>query len=133
MTTPRQELADQIRADQPDYVVCSYPKTPANVTKGHPFVDVWVTSITPIQDDARLAYELEVHCYASSTEGDAAEAEAEDVRDEVLLSIQRLTNYAWTRAERVNFGDQGEYVGYKITVVGGSPVNVYAQKIREES
>lgn len=127
MATGREIIAAQIRADNPDYVVCDYPKEPAQVQTGKPYVDVFATAISPADGELHLAHDLEVHCYAARTSGPDAESEVETIRDNVILSLQRLKDVGWTRAERVTFMD-GAYVGYKITVAGTTP-NVYKQTI----
>lgn len=133
MSTPREQVGAQILADNPAYLVNTYPSEPEQVTARHPYVNVYCSSIAPAEDDRLLEHTLEVHVYASKVAGDAAEAEVETIRDQVLLSVQRLTDYKWTRAERVTFTPDagGSFVGYKITVLGGSH-NEYAATIRNE-
>lgn len=130
MSTLRQQLAAVVRQQLPDAVVCSYPTEPAQVQRGRPFVDVYVTDIAR-DGEHRLKHTLRLDAYVSRTQGDEAEAEAEDLRDEVLLALQRVEGLDWTGAQRVNFAD-GAFIGYSITVVYLS-VDVYENTIREEA
>lgn len=127
--TARTVVAAQIQADNPDYVVCSYPAEPSQVTNKAPYVDVYTTNIRPENGERDLRHEVTIEVYVAQRGTAEAEAQVEDARDEVLLSLQRLLPFQWEGAERVVF--QEAYTGYKIT--GWMPsTNEYRQIIQAE-
>jgi hypothetical protein len=94
-------VAEQIATDHPAWVVQPFPWTPKQVAKGAPAVSVWRTDLE--RDGLVLVHRLTVNLYCSKTAGPEAEAEAEDLLDELLTSIQRLDAASWAKAERMVF------------------------------
>ena len=82
-------------------MVQPFPWTPKQVAKGAPAVSVWRTDLE--RQGLNLVHRLTVNLYCSKTADAAAEAEAEDALDELLLSIQRLGPASWSKAERMVF------------------------------
>lgn len=94
-------LAQQIATDHPAWVVQPCPWVPKQVAKDKPAVSVWRTDLE--RDGLELVHRLTINLYCARTTDAAAEAEAEDLLDELLLSIQRLGLASWTKAERTVF------------------------------
>lgn len=97
----RVQLAAQIATDHPAWVVQPNPWVPKQVTQGKPAVSVWRAELE--RQGLVLVHRLTVNLYCSRTTDAAAEAEAEDTLDELLLSIQRVDAATWTKAERTVF------------------------------
>lgn len=122
MSTARVILADQIKADNPEYVVKNYPApAPDNATKPHVFV--YRTSLAPSQNN--LEHELEIAIFTGTTVlSSDSEERLGAVLDQVILSIERINGFLWTRADRVEDG-------YKVSVQVVSQ-NHYKNIVREE-
>lgn len=102
MSAPaRVQLAAQIATDHPAWVVQPFPYVPKQVRKGTPVVSVWRTDLE--RQGLELVHRVTVNLYCSKTKDAEAEAEAEDLLDELLLSIQRLGLASWSKAERTVF------------------------------
>lgn len=102
MSAPaRVQLAAQIVSDHPAWVVQPCPWVPKQVAKGRPAVSVWRTDLE--RDGLELVHRLTINLYCARTADAAAETEAEDLLDELLLSIQRLGLASWAKAERMVF------------------------------
>lgn len=100
-TPARVQLAAQIVADHPAWVVRAYPWVPKQVPKGKAAVSVWRTDLE--REGLELVHRLTINLYCARTTDELAEAEAEDALDELLLSIQRLGLASWGKAERMVF------------------------------
>lgn len=129
MATAREQVAAQIKADNPTFAVDNYPNEPQQVTNKKPYVDVFTTRIAPEGGETLLRHDIEVHVYVAQRGTEAAERQLEDARDDVLLSLQRIEHYQWEQAERSIFLEQ--YAGYKITGWVTSQ-NVYRQTVTTE-
>lgn len=130
MATVRQQVADQIRTDNPDHRVDHYPNVPSNVQASALYVDVYLTDLGR-NDNDQIIHTLKLDCYASRTSGAEAEDEAETLRDDVLLSLQRMDNVQWSTAQRSSLGPDSQFIGYQITATV-TTINVYARIIRQE-
>lgn len=97
----RIQLAGQIATDHPGWVVQPFPWVPKQVARGSAAVSVWRTDLE--RDGLELVHKMTVNLYCAKTADAAAEAEAEDALDELLLSIQRLGLASWDKAERMVF------------------------------
>lgn len=113
MTAARVLVADQIAADNPKITAYPWVYSPEQVAAGRPVVAVYRERMD--RDGANVKHHLKLDVFVSRTDGAEAEAEAEDALDEVLLSLQRLGNCAWTEVQRVTFADA--FTGYTITAL----------------
>ena len=129
MDTPRQQLAAQIRADNPEWIVKDYPDEPSQVRKGKPVVSIWRASVVPAARQ-HLDHELTLHVYGSKVVDAAAETELDNILDGILLSIERYEGARFIRAERRNLVD-GAFAGFVITVNTYS-TNVYRAAVLTE-
>jgi hypothetical protein len=127
--TPRQQLAAQIRADNPEWIVKDFPDEPSQVRKGKPFVSIWRTSIVPAERQ-HLDHELTLHVYGSKVADAAAENELDNILDGVLLSVERYAGARFVRADRRNFVNDS-FAGFVVTVNTYSP-NVYRAAVLNE-
>jgi hypothetical protein len=82
-------------------VVQPFPWAPKQVAKGKPAVSVWRTDLE--RDGLELVHLLSINLYCARTADEDAEIEAEDLLDELLISIQRLGLASWSKAERMIF------------------------------
>ena len=134
MSTPRQEVAAQLAADNATFDVRDYPFTPKNVNVGKPVLSVWRDDVAPGDTAANLGHGLTVHAYGSKTAGAAAEDELDDLLDAVWLSIERLRvlghGYRITSATRALFAND-TVAGWVIKIACTSP-NVYRETIKKE-
>lgn len=125
MDTPRQQLAAQIRADNPEWIVKDYPDEPSQVRKGRPVVSIWRGSIVPAARQ-HLDHELTLHVYGSKVQDAAAENELDEILDAIMLSIERYEGARFIRAERRNLVD-GAFAGFVVTV------NTYSKNVYREA
>lgn len=123
----RVQLAGQIVSDHPAWVVQPFPWVPKQVAKGAPAVSVWRTDLE--RQGLELVHRCTVNLYCARTADAQAEAEAEDLLDELLLSVQRLGLATWTKAERMVFDKV--LSGWQITAELRSP-DIYRQTILTE-
>lgn len=123
----RVQLAGQIVSDHPAWVVQPFPWVPKQVAKGSPAVSVWRTDLE--RQGLALVHRLTVNLYCARTADAAAEAEAEDLLDELLLSIQRLDAASWAKAERMVFDKV--LSGWQVTAELRSP-DIYRSEILKE-
>lgn len=123
----RVQLAEQIATDHPAWVVQPYPWVPKQVAKDETAVSVWRTDLE--RQGLNLVHKLTVHLYCSKTADAAAEVEAEDRLDDLLMSIQRLAPASWDKAERTVFNK----VISGWTVTGQlRTTDIYSQAVRAE-
>lgn len=131
MSTPRQQVAEQIRADNPTFRVFEYAKKPANVNVGQPVVSVFRTDVqTDPATVLMLEHSVTVQVFASKTMEAAVEDELDDALDAVLLSLERLGGWALKTAKRASFYD-GTFAGWEIEAAAKSP-NVYRDTVLRE-
>ena len=123
--TPREILAAAVAAAQASWTVKDYPWKPRQVAPGEAAVSVWRSDLELVSALA-VKHTLTVNLYVSKTEGAAAEAEADDALDQLLLVIQGTPGLEWTRAERHVF--ENVFSGWQITASGTSN-NVYRQAV----
>lgn len=128
MTTQRELIADQIKADNSGFIVKAFlASAPDNLGAGKTFVSVYRESIKPNQNNLEMDFSIEVMTPAGSTI--AAEDALDVALDSVLLSLERIPGVLWSEAARTNFEDK--YFGYKLSVSLTSP-NVYKTIVRQE-
>lgn len=97
----RVQLAGRIATDRPAWVVQPFPWVPKQVALGKPAVSVWRTDLE--RQGLALVHRLTINLYCAKTADAAAEAEAEDALDDLLVSIQRMDAATWSKAERTTF------------------------------
>lgn len=130
MTTPREDLAAQLAADNPDWTVLAYQFQPANVSPGKPIVTVWRGELAPGDSALTLNHKLTVFAFGSRTAGAEAEAEMDDILDGVLLSLERLSGWKFESARRGVFYE-GTLSGWHIEASALSK-NVYREVVMTE-
>ena len=133
MATPRQTVADQLRADNPGFKVYAFPYFPAQVG-ADPVISVWRTDVGTSPDSPNLLrHALQLQAMVGPTLEEKAEAAGDDLLDAVLLSLQRLDSVAGITAERTVFGDEerGTFQGWLVKFHAES-ANVYKQTVLTE-
>jgi len=127
MTTPRQSVAAQLAADHPDHKVYPYPYAPSEVRAN--VIAVWRTDLTPHPSSPKLLrHVLTIHAYGKATIEERAEAELDDLLDDIMLSLQR-TGVEFVSAERTVYAES--FQGWTIKFNFDS-ANVYAATILTE-
>lgn len=106
MSTPRQIVAEQLAADQPDWNVLPYAFQPSNVELGHPVVTVFRSEVEPGSTVMVLDHKVTIFAFGSGTKGDKAEDEMDDILDGVLLSLERIGGFTVQSAKRGDFYNQ---------------------------
>lgn len=128
MTTQRELIANQIKADNPAFAVKAFlASAPDGLGAGKTFVSVYRESIKPNQNNLEMDFSIEVMTPQGTTV--AAEDALDVALDSVLLSLERIPGVLWSEAVRTNFDDK--YFGYKLSVNLTSP-NVYKSIVRDE-
>jgi len=128
MSTHRQIIADQIKADNPQFAVVAFPNSaPTTVRTGSAYVSVFRESIKPNQNSLESSLKVQVICNAGTTI--ASEDDLDAALDQVILSIERIPGVLWTEATRAVFDEK--YFGYELAVTLSSP-NVYKNIVRDE-
>lgn len=128
--TPRQQLAEQFRADHPAWLVSDFPDVPKQIAKGRPVVSVWRSELVPASNRTNLAHEITINGYGAKTVGAGAEDELDDLLDDLLLSLERFPGFILTRAARQSFANDS-IAGWQITGTVLS-ANVYRSTILTE-
>lgn len=111
--TARAVVAAQVAADNPSWSVHPWPYLPEQVALGKPVVAIYRERLG--RNGARLEHSLKIDLLVSLVGSEAAEDEADDALDQLLLSLQRLDSCHWTQVERVTFADA--FTGYSVTAV----------------
>lgn len=102
--TVRQIIADQIKTDNPNFIVDQYPHSyPDNLGRGRTYVQVTRTSLERTAKD--LVHHMEIVVMVAKQEGDKAEDDLEGSLDDVLLSLERL-GLPWSDATRITLHDK---------------------------
>jgi hypothetical protein len=126
----RVQVAQQLRKDLAAWDIRPYPYIPPNVTTKKPVVAVWRPDLNPGATSLVLRHNVTVNLYGSKTAGEAVEMELDGLLDQVLLSLQRMTNLTWEAASRTTW--TGNVSGWQITGYM-EPLNNYASTVRQES
>lgn len=126
----RVQVAQQLRQDLPKWDTRPYPYIPSQVSARKPVVAVWRTDLTPGSSSLNLRHNVTVNLYGSKTAGEAVELELDGLLDDLLLSLQRMTNLTWTEASRTTWA--GNVAGWQVTGYM-EPLNTYASTVRQES
>ncbi len=129
MSTPRQQVAEQIAADNPTWVVLPYPSIPGQVARGKPVCSIWRSELAPAVPRQGLTHALTVNLYGPTT-GKAAEDELDDYLDALLLSVERLPGFKFERATRQQFQND-TLSGWQLELTATSE-NVYRALILKE-
>ena len=118
--TMRELIAEQIKADSPQYIVKAHPTTKPEVEK--PVVIVWRAALDNSPQTASIAQDIKVDLMVPGLPSEANENALEDLLHAVLVSINSVQGCNWTRAERQVFFDT--QFGYQITVQANTN-NIY--------
>lgn len=129
-TTPRQDIAAQIKVDSPRWLVCDYPFTPSTVAARRPVVSVFRPELGPGAKPQTLKHELTINLYGDATAGAKAEALLDDYLDAVMLSLERVPGFKFDKATRMTYRDE-TIAGWQITGAVVSP-NVYRAAVLTE-
>jgi hypothetical protein len=113
LPTARQQLAAKIALENPEITAHPYIMQPEQVALGKPVASVYRSTLANQAQANVLRHDLTIDLFIALTDGEAAEAEAEDALDKVLLTLQRTAGVVWTDAKRVNFGT--DFAGYTIS------------------
>ena len=117
MSTIRQQIADQIKADNAAFVVDTYPRSyPENLRAGGTYVQVYREAIRHTSEDA-LTVDLKAVVLVAKQDGPKAEDDLEGALDQVLLSVERFPGASWSEATRVVLGDK--WNAYEVSVTVG--------------
>jgi hypothetical protein len=133
MSTVREQIAAQIRADNGTFIVQGFPTgLPENMAGKGPkktYVQVYRENLAPANNGTSLIHTLKVTVIVSKQNTEEAETDLEAALDLVLLSLERLAGIVYTSVDRVVLQDK--YNAYEISVSCTSP-NVYKNLVREE-
>ena len=129
-TTPRQQIAAQIKADNPTWIVLDYPFTPATVNARKPVVTVFRSDLSPGGAVTSLKHEMQINIFGSATAPDKAEAPLDNYLDAVMLSLERFAGFKFDKATRMTYRDE-TFTGWQITGSATS-ANVYRQAVQVE-
>lgn len=133
MSTVREQIAEQIRADNPTFIVDAFPTSlPENMAaKGlkKTYVQVFRESLEPTNNGTSLLHSLKVTVFVAKQHTEIAENDLDEALDLVLLSLERLAGIVYTSAIRDVLQDK--YNVYEISVSCTSQ-NVYKNIVREE-
>ena len=127
--TARGLVAAQLRADRDSWDVRAYPYFPANVTTKKPVVSIWRRDLLPGATTLTLRHPLTVNLYGSRTAGEDVEDELDGLLDELMVSLQKVQEFAWEAAARTTWG---QLSGWQITG-HMEPNNPYPALARAES
>lgn len=125
----RTQVANRIRQDNPKLDVRDWGYVPDNVSGKSLVVAVYMAEMSPASSAALIRQDLTVNVYGSKTTNRSVEDELDGVRDQVMLSLQRLDSWTWTRASRTVWKET--ITGWQITGYVEFP-NPYAQTVRAE-
>lgn len=128
MTTPRTQLAEQLTADHPDHKIYAFPYAPSEV-RG-PVIAVWRTDLSPSPNGPNLLrHSLTINAYGRKSLEEGAEAELDNLLDDVMLSLQRVPGVTFDGASRTVFAEV--FQGWEIKCYAESK-NVYKSQILTE-
>jgi len=130
VSTPRQQLAEQIKKDNPTWIVNAYPMTPKRVTPNKPVVSVFRTDVAIGGTVQILEHALTVHLYGAKVLDAAAEDEQDDLLDGIMLSLERFPGFKLGKASRATF-NENTIAGWEITGTCQS-ANVYRAAVQNE-
>lgn len=123
----RKLVADQIKLDNPDFVVKAFPANAPENAGRKIFVHVYRDALN--YSNTGLAHELNVDVVVNKQMDEAAQDQADAALDAVLLSLQRVEHIHWTRAD-LNIFDE-KWLGYKIAGSSSSQ-DIYKSAILSE-
>ena len=127
MATPRTIVADQLALDHPAHKVYAFPYAPSEVRAN--VIAVWRTDVNPHPTSPKLLrHALTINAYGKATIEERAEAELDDLLDDIMLSLQR-TGVEFVSAERTVYADS--FQGWTVKCNFDSE-NVYAQTVLTE-
>lgn len=107
-----------------------YPHIPAQVRTGAPVVSLWRSDMSPGSNSLELSHDVTINLYGAKTAGDAVEDDLDGLLDALMVTLQRLNRYTWSKASRIAWND-GTLAGWQITGTVSSP-NIYREAIIKE-
>ncbi|AOY71030.1 hypothetical protein ARZXY2_1477 [Arthrobacter sp. ZXY-2] len=110
--TIREIIAEQIKTDNPTFVVKAFAASKPEIEK--PTVYVYREAVTSIPEKAAIGHEIKVALMVPGLPSEASENALDELLAGVLTSLNRFKLGQWSRAERTVFYDT--YSGYEITV-----------------
>ena len=132
MATPRQIIADQIIEDHTtakEYADYPWLYAPSTHLR-RPAIAVYRTEVTDHPTDPKqIRHAITIDAYVSKTQGEAVEDSADDLLDDIMLSLQRIEGVYGITAKRTVFKES--FHGWAITCTADSP-NVYKQTVLTE-
>lgn len=124
----REQIADQIKDDNPSFNVKAYPAdSPENLGRDKAQVSVYREALTA--NGTSMEHKLAIEIITGYRESKEASDHLDGTLDLVLTSIERLPGILWTSADYVIFDEK--FQGYKVTVTASSP-NYYKNIVRSE-
>lgn len=123
MATVAEQVAEHIAADNPTFILKSYPAALENVPTGKVAVHVYRTTLTKPTDNV-LGHALNILVVIPGTAFSAAsETALEAALDDLLISLETFDGLQWSEAKRTTAEDMFPNA-YEITATCSS-VNVY--------
>jgi hypothetical protein len=102
VSTPRQQLAAQLRTDNAGWDVYEWPAKLTELRK--PTAVVYRTALAPVTGG--LSHDLDLEVYGlRSDSGPETEDALDNLLDAAMLSLQRLPGVAVVKATRTTFAD----------------------------
>lgn len=127
MSAARKDVAAQIKADNPTFLVHDFPvNDPENIPAGKVFVNVFRESFSVNDSNSQITHNLKVVIATPKKMTSAAEDELDTALDALMLSLQRLPDVYWQDARRLTLGDS--FPAYEITLVAIT-AHVYKSQI----
>lgn len=110
--TIREVIAEQIKTDNPTFVVKAYAASKPEVEK--PTVYVYREAVNNIREKAAIGHDIKVVLVVPGLPSEANENALDELLAGVLISLNSLNVLQWSRADRTVFFDT--LSGYEITV-----------------
>ena len=115
----REQIAAELIAKLPGYVIDNYPNNPAQVLRDKPYVDVYLSELDNLGAN-QIRHSMTVNVMAVAGTPEATERAIETARDNVLIVLSQMLGVFPEKAERQTFLE-GTYAGYGITATAHSP------------
>jgi hypothetical protein len=124
-------IGDALEAAAPDWRIHRYPHTPDSVPRDKAVVSLLRTEIQPTPGtDLTLDHLVTINVYGSKTTDLAAQDELDGNHDLVLVALQRLGSFTWSKSSATTWHN-GAIMGWQITGTISSP-NIYRALINAE-
>lgn len=129
MSTVRQIVADQIKADNPEFIVKGFPTTALDrIPAGKTSVQVYRDRLEPASNGTSLSHSLKIIVMVAKQGTEQAETDLEEALDLVLLSLERSRTVIYSSVDRDVVDDMHLYV----ISAAASTTNHYKNLVREE-